>query len=380
MLEIFEDRINRLIGYKALHGVALGLVSIFIPIFIAQQGFRPQTVFAFLLIDVATFMILALPIGYLISRIGVKYSFLFSSLLYVTVFFLLQTVSLNLAVIFTLAAAIGVAKAFHWIPVNAEFTVGSEEDNRGEKYGKLEGIPAVVTPFAPLAGAAVMSFSGFGSLVSISLLFALASILPLMLGDGTEKMKFDLSGLKGLENLDLWILYFLDGFATTAYVFIFPLFVYFAIGGTLNVGGVKTLMAVGSGIFSIVAGKATDRLGREKLLLAGGAISAAVYTVFPILETSFQAFSASFLAGLVYMVYTIPLIAVIADVAEGKNLLGFFSLREVFQGIGKVSVVGLMVHLLVRGSMEFAFRTIFYLSAFSVVLLVWMALRVESSR
>lgn len=132
MLEVFEDRINRLIGYKALHGTALGLISIFIPIFIAKQGFNPQTVFTFLLVDVATFMILSLPLGYVISRIGVKYSFLSSSLLYIAVFFLLQTIKLDLAVIFFLAAAIGVAKACHWIPVNAEFTVGSEKDNRGE--------------------------------------------------------------------------------------------------------------------------------------------------------------------------------------------------------------------------------------------------------
>jgi MFS family permease len=378
MLEVFEDRINRLIGYKALHGIALGLVSIFIPIFIAQQGFPPQTVFTFLLVDVATFMVLALPIGYLISRIGANYSFLTSSLLYVIVFFLLQTLQLNLAIIFSLAAAIGVAKAFHWIPVNAEFTVGSEEDNRGEKYGKLEGIPAIVSPFAPLVGAAVMSYLGFSFLVSISLFFALASILPLMLGDGTQKMEFELSGLTGLENLDLWALYFLDGFATTAYVFIFPLFVYYVIGGTLNVGGVKTLMAVGSGIFSIVAGKATDRLGREKLLLAGGAVSAAAYAFFPLIGTSFQAFLVSFVAGLVYMVYTIPLIAVIADVAEGENLLGFFSLREVFQGIGKVAVVGLTVYFLLGHSMQLAFEIVFYTSAVSVVLLVFMAIEVEN--
>lgn len=250
MLNILEDRVNRLTGYKALHGFALGLVGIFIPIFIAQQGFSASIVFSFLLADVAAFTFIAFPVGWLVSEIGVRNSLSISSLLYIFVFILLETVSLSLTVIYSVAALIGLAKAFHWIPVNSEFTAGSKEDDRGRNYGKLEGIPKILSPFAPLIGGFIMSELGFSFLVAFSLLFAIGSVMPLMFGDGTKNPDFQIGKKPDLDNKDLWTLYYLDGFATTAYVFIFPLFIYYVIGGTVNVGFAKTLMGVGAGIFS----------------------------------------------------------------------------------------------------------------------------------
>lgn len=380
MLEIFEDRVNRLTSYKVLHGFALGLVSIFIPIFVAQQGFSPSIIFSFLLVDVAAFTLVALPVGWLVSRMGVKSSLLASSLLYVLVFVFIQSLTLNLKLIGVLGVLIGLAKAFHWIPVNTEFTVGSEKDDRGESYGKLEGIPALIGPFAPLIGAAVMTYIGFNVLVTVSLFFAFTSILPLMLGDGTQRPEFSLDGLKDFNQCDLWILYFLDGFATTAYVFIFPLFIYYVIGGTINVGSAKTLMAIGAGLFSIAAGKISDRISQKDLLLAGASASAVIYLLVPALGNPINAFALSFVAGLTYTVYTIPLVSIVADIAEQENILGFFSIREVFQGIGKVAVVSVTVYLILNRSMEIAFRITFYLAAISVIALALVSRKVEERR
>lgn len=380
MLEAFENRINRLTAYKTLHGFALGLVSIFIPVFIAQQGFPASVVFTFLLVDVAAFTVVAVPVAPLVSRIGVESSLLASSLLYVLVFIMLQVFKIVHPLIWTVAVLIGLAKAFHWIPVNTEFTVGSEEQDRGESYGKLEGVPKLVSPFAPLIGAAVMAYFGFNLLATLSLVIAIASVLPLLYRGTSEKPDFELEGLLGTGEKDLWTLYFLDGFATTAYVFIFPLFIYYVIGGTLNVGGAKTLMAIGAGLFSIAAGKISDRLEHRDMVLAGAVASAGVYFFVPGLEIRSIAFLLSFVAGLTYTVYTIPLVSIIADIAEQRNVLGFFSVREVFQGFGKISVVGLLLYFLSIGERAAGFRYTFYAAAASVLLLAVNARIVERRR
>ncbi|MFB6182488.1 MAG: MFS transporter, partial [Candidatus Nanohaloarchaea archaeon] len=380
MLDIFEDRVNRLTGYKALHGFALGLVGIFIPIFIAQQGFSASTVFSFLLADVASFTFFALPVGWLVSKIGVRNSLLSSSLLYILVFILLQTISLNFTVIYSVAVLIGLAKAFNWIPVNSEFTAGSEEDDRGRNYGKLEGIPKILSPFAPLIGALIMTKLGFSFLVAFSLFFAIGSVMPLLFGDGTKNPDFQIENKPDLSNRDLWALYYLDGFATTAYVFIFPLFIYYVIGGTVNVGSVKTLMGIGAGIFSLTIGNLSDRIEQKNLLLAGAIASSLIYLAVPSLNDIYLAFGLSFVAGLTYTVYTVPLISIVADIAEKKNLLGFYSTREIFQGIGKISVVGLIVYIISSYSIDLAFKTTFYLAALSVLALAGMSRKVDKRR
>ncbi|MFB6115048.1 MAG: MFS transporter, partial [Candidatus Nanohalobium sp.] len=361
-------------------GFALGLVSIFIPIFIAQQGFSPFTVFSYVLMDVGAFAVVSLPVGKMISRYGKEICLVSSSLLYVLVFIILQTSKLNVFLIYTVGFLTGLAAALHWIPVNTEFTVGSEKKDRGESYGKLEGIPKLISPLAPLLGAAVMTYLGFNFLVTFSLLFAVSSIIPLIFGEENEKPEFRLEGLTSLDNLDLWVLYFLDGFATTAYVFILPLFIYYVIGGTLNVGSAKTLMAVGAGLFSITAGKISDLFDHEKLLLAGALAAGVVYLFVPGLESKFVAFILSFVAGLTYTVYTVPLVSIVADIAEKQSVLGFFSVREVFQSLGKVSVVLVLLYFLSSGSMAEGFKFTFYLSSVAVVLIAVVGRTVKESR
>lgn len=380
MLGVFESRVNRLTAYKALHGFALGLVSIFIPVFIAQQGFPPSVVFSYILFDVAAFAAASLPVGKTVSRYGKEVGLLASSLLYILVFVLLQLLKVDIFLVYLTGLLTGLGGAFHWIPVNAEFTAGSDEKSRGESYGKLEGIPKLVSPFAPLIGAAVMAYLGFNYLATLALFIATASIIPLLKGDEDSRPDFSLEGLLGRENLDLFTLYFLDGFATTAYVYILPLFIYYVIGGTLNLGWAKTFMAVGAGLFSIATGKVTDRLEHEQILLAGAAASGLVYLFVPGLDSRLIAFAVSFAAGLTYTVYTVPLVSIVADIGEENNVLGFFSIREVFQSLGKISVVGILLFFLGNRGMASSFEITFYLAALVVVLIALVGRKVKKRR
>lgn len=108
--------------------------------------------------------------------------------------------------------------------------------------------------------------------------------------------------------------------------------------------------------------------------------SSLIYLAVPSLNDIYLAFGLSFIAGLTYIVYTIPLISIVADIAERKNLLRFYSVREVFQGIGKISVAGLTVYILSNYSMNLAFKTTFYLAALSVLALAGISRKVDKRR
>ncbi len=381
MSSIFDDRINQVVGYRTLHGFAVGLVSIFIPIFIAQEGFPPETVFSFLFVQLLVFTLSAVPIGWLTSRLGVRNVFLGSSIFYVLVFLVLRAFTLEPLVIYSAAAVMGVALAMHWIPVNLEFTEGSEVENRGSSWGQIEGIPQIVGPFAPLLGGFILDYLGFSFLVTISLMLASISVLPMVLGRSFGKPEFEIGEhLSPRKDIDLWLLYFFDGFSTAVYAWIFPLFIFFSVGGVIDVGAVQALAGIAGGLFSLGAGRLSDRFDKARLVFAGVILAAAVFVFVPGLEDRWVAFVVSFLLGLVYMFHVIPLASIIADIADQRSVLGFYSVREIFRGMGYVSLVGATVLLISAYSLEKAFLVAFYAGATTFIAVGILVSLVDSRR
>ncbi|MFB6147680.1 MAG: MFS transporter [Candidatus Nanohaloarchaea archaeon] len=374
MKSLLESRLNQVIAYKFFHNFATGMVSVFIPIFFAQQGLAIQEVFGIVLVQAAAFALIAVPVGKAVSRFGVNRSFLFSSLLYILLFASIHVFPVSIPLAVLAGVLNGMGMAFHWIPLNSEFTEGSESESRSRDYGKLEGIPSLVSPLAPLLGSLILAGAGFYTLLAVSFGIVVLSAVPLLAGGSTERPEIDLEESAVAGDRFLWVLYFVDGFASAPYTFVFPLFVYFAIGGTIETGMVKTLAGMGSGIIALGSGVITSRTGRKRSLVSGAVFSAALCLMIPLLQSSFQAFALSFFLGAGYIFYTVPLISIISDIGDGRELLGFFSIREVFQNIGRIAVTSILIAALYTLPQQLAFRVTFYLNAAALLLLASLAI------
>lgn len=378
---IFDNRLNAIIGYKFLHNFATGLISVFIPIYFAQAGLPIHQVFGIVLAQAVAFFIVALPVGFIVSKIGVNRSFLLSSAIYILLFLSVRFFPATVTLAVFAGVLNGLGMAFHWIPLNSEFTVGSEKESRSKDYGKLEGIPSLISPLAPLLGAVIMSSLGFYSLVGAAFLVVAFSALPLLANGTVQRPEIDLKASVEENDRFLWLLYTADGFASVPYVFVFPLFVYFLLGGTIETGIVKTLAGISSGLLALFFGYITQRTGRERILISATFGSALLCLLIPHLRNSYAAFILSFLLGIGYIAYTIPLVSMIADIGEERELLGFFSIREVFQNIGRIIIISFLVIGLKILPQSMAFRLTFYLNALSLTILgflaVWIGRRKE---
>jgi MFS family permease len=378
MFNLLEDsELNQVYAFKALRSFALGLISVFIPVYLVQQGLTIQGAFIYMASNVGAFAIVALPVGYILSRIGDRKGMMFSYLFYLPGFLILEFFSASLSAAIAVGVLLGVGEALYWIPINSGFTAGSSSDSRGSDYGRLMGLGSLAGALAPLIGGIILSSYSFSILILAAIFFVVASALPLAFSRGRDPDHFSLSDVTSLKNLELDLMFFFVGMTAFSLFMVLPLFVFFVIGGEINVGAVKTLVGLSSALFSVLIGEISDRTNRFRLIFIGTFGTAFALVWLTTVSTAVLAFFLSALFGFLYRTYHVPLFSMVADIGDRGNKLGFYSLREVFLGLGRFIMLGISaVVIFLKGPMA-GFKVSFYISAVSILIAAYLSLRVE---
>ena len=360
--------VDQIYAYELLHRFVLSMIGIFIPIYIASNGMQINWVFNYILIATAAFATACIPASYIIANIGFKHSLILSYFFYMPAFISLRTFSLSPTLIVSAAIAYGFGNAFHWISLHAEFATDTDQEGRGEASGKLIGLPKVSQTIAPLAGGAIMAAYGFQALVTASIGILILSAVPLFASkDHRDPLEYDLKSLFDAEHRKFAGLFLLRGADIAAAAILFPLFVYYIVGGEVNAGGAKSIASLGSIVFALTIGRISSRFDKKKLMITGLALAATAYFARAFVQTSTQAFAVSFLAGLFFMIYYVPLYSIYADVAEDEDILEFYAFREFFLNIGKLVTYGLALFFILNYSVRTGFMAAFLYATISTL-------------
>lgn len=365
MLEFFrQHEIGQIYLYELLQKMSLGLIGIFIPIFIATNGLNLAWAFGFLVIQSLSFMVLAVPVSYIIAKIGFKHSLVVSYLFYLPGLAGFQVFDLTPMLVTGSAVLIALGKAFHWIALHSEFAVDSHRSSREKQTGRMLGFPRIARALAPVTGGAIMAVYGFHALVSASVFFLVLSAVPLMASkDHRDPLDYSLKSLVDRKHLVFGSLFFLRGVSSATGKYLFPIFVFTVIGGTFNAGAVSSLTNLGSMLLALFLGRVASRNRNESLMIVVGAVSSGILFVLRgFVSTPFEAFYISLSAGLLFMIYFIPVFSDQADAAEDEDVLEFFAFREVFLGLGRITVLGAGLYLVLAGDSLGGLRLAFYLA------------------
>ena len=340
-----EHEVDQIFAYETLQKLAFGLISIFIPIHVAQ-AINLEAAFFFVVMLSFFFMITSIPVSYVIAKIGFKHALVLSFLFYLPAFISFQIVergvmSLNLPIVTGVALLLGLGKAFHWIALHSEFATDSDEDGRDEDSGKLLGLPRISKAIAPLAGGVIMASLGFGALVSVSLAFLILSTLPLIAStDHREPERYSFTSILDMKHLKYGSLFMLRGVGIGAGVYLFPLFIALYIstgeGGLVNAGLVSSLASLGMAGFTIFLGKKAESIDTKKLIFAGTLLSGILFVGRGLIRNPMDAFLISLAAGPPFMMYYVPVYSKLADAAEEKDVLEFYAFREVVLSFSRV--------------------------------------------
>lgn len=362
-----DKEANEIFFHRLFFRLAIGTITIFLPLYIYNLS-GLGAVFLYFFIYFATFAVLSWPVAELTSKLGYKHTALLSSPFIFIYYFILRSLQSPGIGIYFVAVFGGFAFNTYWMAMNSEMTVGSRGDNREKDSAYFFGLPQLASFISPFLGGVILSTFGFETLFLATLFLLLISYVPLFLSrEHHEGMEIDKYEIFNSDHLKDWVTFFFWGFSSVGRIVVWPLLLALVITDALNMGGAGSLRALGVFIVSIVSGRIINQENKYKVLLFGSFIFSVTWILMALVTTPLQAFIISFLNGVFSVVYNIPLFAEILEKADRKDVLEYFTFREIILNIGKITSLGMFFLIFTSFALNKAFLIAFTLVAFSVL-------------
>ena len=282
----------------AIRGFAISLVVIFEPIYIYLFFDRsiPLTLIYFGIISLL-FGILAPFGGKMLSKLGIKHAMLWS-VPFLFLYFLGLWQIEKLGIFFFVLVFFNVAhNLLYWPAFHADFTRFSEQGKRGKEVGYVNIVVSVSSAIGPFVGGIIIAIFGFEELFAIVLALLFASMIPLFLSQEVKEDFFDdfkqafKEVLKKNRRAKVIALGFAGAeFAVHAYIW--PLYLFILAISFQELGIITSLALIIGMVFIYLIGKASDKIGPEKMLTIGSILNAIFWPIKMFVRTPLDAFLA----------------------------------------------------------------------------------------
>jgi len=335
----------------SVRSFAIAMISIFLPIFIymIRGSLIDLIVFAFF---TYISMFVFSPLGAkLVSKIGnahtmlfsIPFMFLFFGSLY---FFDPQTLNLPL-----LGLLYGCYESFFWMAFHSEFSVLSKTKKVGKEVGLYRTLTIGTKLIGPLMGALIITVYGFHLLFVTIIGLTLVGLVPLLLTkDIKTKQPFNLRKSFLRKKTPLKFPFIGYGAVTFSTEWLWPLFVFLFLEIYLELGLFGTIINAITVVGILIIGFKADKINKIKLIKAGSILFSLTLIVRSFVTTIGQAFSIWVLGAITWPLLDVPFESLTYAKSKKLNKLEFFVAREHALCIGRFSVLGVLLVLLIYPS------------------------------
>jgi MFS family permease len=365
-----KDDLHEIYFNQVIETFAISLISIFIPIYLLENGFSVLDSFTFMLVYWGA-MFLFTPIAAEISsKIGFKHTIIYRAPLLIVFFSTLLLIQYLSSIILFIALLGGFSSILYWVSTNAEFVKNTSDGNQSKQIGYLNALPQISATIAPLISAFILTVLGFPILFAIVISLVIVSQIPFLL-TGDYKEKF--SARKGewlFLDRRFFLLFLIQGVIfsnefLTWNVFIFQKF------GLISMGLSATLFGAGMAVFTFLVGNVSSNSRRRRNILILGALG---YTLTCILRisttTPLEAILISLLAGICTTMVSLPIYAEFCGRAKKDGVINWVTFRDVWLASGRVTFVLLACAALLLDSQNYFAISFFLAGMFSLLLVV----------
>lgn len=346
-----SQEINEIYLHSFLFKLAEGLVSIFIPFYILEMGFSIPTVLFFFMIYYGMNIITPYPLGVLASNIGYKHTSLLSSVFILSFYLVIRAAEAEPLLFFS-AFLGGLGFNTYWAGMNPEFAEGSDEKDTEEESGIFFSMPSIASIFAPLIGGVTLYLFSFSVLFFATAGLMLVSFIPFAYSSENKKgMETSFDNFATKDMVVDFFTYFFEGAHSVGERILWPIYLAVIIGGSLNIGGAGSMIALGGAVTSIMVGKHTDPGNRSKVLMTGALLSAITLLLMSQVTTITTALLVSVIHGLTYKMVNLPIFSGAVRRAQQKeDLIEYFVIRQMAFGVGKVLFIALIAGIYLVGA------------------------------
>lgn len=338
-----------------IQAFSMGLIGIFIPIYLLELGFTLDMVIIFMilmLLPIAVFSPFAAKIS---SRFGLKHTILFSVPLLICVFMLFVVIPiLNPILLLMVAVFYGVQQSMYWVPLHSEFVRNTDKVHESEEVGNLIALPKIAAVLAPIIGAVVLQHFGFPVLFTLVIFLLILSVGPLFAtGDYKRYFRFDLKSIEFSLDKNLYLAHSIQGVFYISEFLMWPVFIYLTFGSLLSVGIAVALSGLGIAIFTFFMGKISKNINHRKLLGIGAIGYSITWFSRLFVTTVSDAFLVSFIGGMFAAIISIIIYITFCEFARKTNEVNSEVSREVWLGVGRVFLGILLLFVIAKFSFIF---------------------------
>ena len=353
----------------AIRGFALGMITIFVPIYLYQYFNSIALTLVFYAVIFALYGILV-PIGGLIMmNIGIKKAMLASHPFFLSFFVCLLFFDASKTFIPLAALLYSVGMIFFWPAYHVNFSRVSESARMGKEVGKLNFITALPGILAPAVGGTILSLFGYPTLF-VAVLCALASsAIPLLLSEDARQTYSDsyLKAYKRIfkkENRYHNLAFAAVGMEAVINGYLWPLFLMVVSIGYLAIGSIATIALIVSLLFTLYMGRITDRVDKRKLLTIGSILTSGAWIGKFFVTSPVSAFLAQSFYRFSRTAAGIPFQAILYKKAEarGHEIDEFIIYKGIVVGITK------SVFLLILAALSLAIPDINFFFMFAAAI------------
>ncbi|MCJ7429444.1 MAG: MFS transporter [Candidatus Nanohaloarchaeota archaeon QJJ-5] len=341
-----EDELHRVYLHRFLFRLAMQSVAMFLPLYIYQLEQSITQVLVFFIIYLGMFLF-SFQTGAIVSRLGFKHTSLIASPLLLIFYLWLRMLDSFGPEALVVAFIGGLGFNMYWMGMNPEMARTSDSDNRDAETAIFYSLPEAAAAISPFVGGVLIAWAGFPVLFIAAAVTMFLSFLPLLKTDeyydGMDDTARSFFSKKYLGDI---IMFCFQGLQYNAKLVFWPLTLAVVIGGSVNIGGAGSLMAVGSMIASLTIGKLLDENSRPWIMGVGAGILVLSWAGMAVVTSPLFAFAVSFVAGSMIFAIDIPVYSLALDRAEESDIIEYLALREVMLAVGRlIGLVGALVAL-----------------------------------
>ncbi len=360
---------QRIVAMNTLAGVGMGLVGIFVPVYLLELGNSVSTVIIWLLTHHLSLLLGAFLAIYVSNIIGLVRCWYVRIVLVTILFTGLFLLPSYPSILFILAFISGVESAFFWIPYNILTVRKTEDLTIGSSLAFMSNVGSAVGLVVPVIAALLIITYGYNILFAIALVFILISIVPVLpLRHEKTSFKFDLPEIRSIihKNKHFILPEILDNLGQDAQI-IWTLFLLITGLTVLDIGVLGVLAGLVGIVVTHITGTLIDKWDK-KTVVRFGAVATTImwtisYTVAIYAPAPAMLYIVTVLRGFALGIFASAYGAIMLNRARSADAQ-FLVLREVPTIFGRVIVFTITLLLLSIDQFELAFLMVAFISLY----------------
>lgn len=360
MINFQNKQLNELYLSVFLRSLAISLISIFIPIYLLQLGFRIFDVALFYLIYFGLLALLT-PFAMKLNAIwGVRKTMSLGILMLIIHYYLLNGLTSGSSY-YLIATIVGIAEALYWSAYNFEFTNSSVIKEEGRGLSTLKIISIISGILGPFIGALVISHVSFTLLSIIVSIILFISITPLFFSKDFKvpNNKLSIKKIIHADSARKAFAYQADGALLMSTMLFWPVFIYLAIKNIVSLGAIFSITSLLTIFVIKYLGKEADR-DMKNTLKIGVFIFAPFWIIRLFFFSPIGLFITHFITTTANSAIDFSFGKLIFEKAKNsKEIVNYFLFREFHLAIGRVII---LVVVLLTESIQWIFILSFFIS------------------